>query len=74
MTMGEACNASRKEKLIGVSMYSSKYHEKALRFLASCDLVGVCCTAAKLASDFFGPQSPEGKASFRFKFVLLFTC
>ena len=69
MTMGEACNASRKEKLIAVSMYSSKYHEKALRFLASCDLVGVCCTAAKLASDFFGPQSPEGKASFRYKFI-----
>jgi hypothetical protein len=69
MTMGEACNASRKEKLIGVSMYSSKYHDKALRFLASCDAVSVCCTAAKLPSDFFGPHSLEGKSSFRYKFI-----
>ena len=56
-------------QLVGISMFSPKFKDKAERLLRSCSRVGVCCKATLLPSDAFGPNVPEGSEEFRFEVI-----
>jgi hypothetical protein len=66
--MSAICRNNDNE-FVGISLYSPKYKEKAMRLLRSCARVGVCCKATLLPADAFGPGAPEGSEGFRFETI-----
>jgi len=59
------------QRILGVTMYSPKYKDKARRLINSCERVGVCCKATVLPPNVFGPDAPEGSENFRFRAIAI---
>ena len=62
---------SAKSKVVGISMYSPHYKEKASRLLRSCERVGMCCKATQIPADAFGKHAMEGSEDFRFQMIAM---
>lgn len=66
--MSRFCRSSS-NKVVGITLYSPRYLDKARRLLRSCERVGMCCKATKLPGDAFGPKALEGTEEFRFQVI-----
>jgi len=68
--MSRFCRAAN-SKVVGITMFSPHYKEKASRLLRSCELVGMCCKATQLPADAFGKHAMEGTEAFRFQIIAM---
>ena len=62
---------SAKNSVVGITLYSPHYKEKASRLLRSCERVGMCCKATQLPADAFGQDALEGTEAFRFQMIAM---